>query len=219
MNRSLAKLVSYIFHPLLLFYFLVVLTYWVNPFAFRVEQGTALGIMRIMTFFILVLFPLLATALMKGLKMISSFEMKDKQDRIGPMIATIVFYVWYFINIKNDPAYPSHMGMIALGGTISLCAAFFINNFSKISLHTVGAGSFATGMIILLTQFSASKLLIDFRTTTYEISPYLLIGLSILIAGVIGSARLILKAHKKDDLYGGYVVGIISMIVAMKIMI
>lgn len=219
MNRTMAKLISYIFHPLLLFYVLVVLTYWVNPFAFRVEQGTALGIMRIMTFIILVFFPLLATVLMKGLKLISSFEMEDKQERIGPMIATIVFYIWYFINIKNDPAYPSHMAMIALGGTISLCAAFFINNFSKISLHTVGAGSFVAGMIILLTRFKSSKLLVDINSNVYELSPYLIIGISLLLAGLIGTSRLILGVHKKDDLYGGYIVGILSMLIAMKIMV
>lgn len=219
MIKTLAKIVSYIFHPLLLFYYLTLLTYWINPYAFRLEEGKALGIMRIMSFFILIFFPLISTALMKGLKMISSFTMEDKQDRIGPMIATIVFYIWFFINIKNDPAYPLQLGMIALGGTISLCLAFFINNFSKISLHTVGAGAFMTGMFILINSFSASRLLVKFWGDYYQISHHFLLAVVIIIAGLIGSSRLILEAHKKDDLYGGYVVGIVAILISYKIMV
>lgn len=195
------------------------MVYIVNPFAFRINDSKELSLTWIMSFVILVVFPLVTTFLMRGLKLISSLEMVDPKERIGPMIGTIVFYVWYFVNIKDNPVYPVALSIVALGGTISLCLAFFINNFSKISLHTIGAGSFVAGLILLLFNFSAPRLIIPFfQFGRVEVMPVFLIAISVFIAGLIGSSRLILEAHEKSDLYGGYLVGIISQVIAFKIL-
>jgi membrane-associated phospholipid phosphatase len=189
-----------------------------NPYAYRVEQSKDLNVIWIMTFLILIFFPLLTTVLMKALKMIPSFQMEDKQDRIGPLIATIVFYVWYFINVKNDPTFPVQVVMISLGATICISIAFFVNNFSKVSLHAAGAGAFLMGLVLSF-EFSSPHISISIFKTDWLVSPIFILCLGILLAGLIGTSRLILKAHKPDDLYGGYIIGILSMLISYKIIV
>lgn len=216
---NLARLISYIFHPLFLFYYLIILAYWMNPYAFRIDKPKDFGLIWIMSFLILVFFPLLTIVLMKALKMISSFAMPDKQDRIGPMIASIVFYVWFFINVKNDGPFPAHIVMLALGATICLCVSFFVNNFSKVSLHTAGAGAFMSGIGLMCFQFASPYKILSIGQSGWAVSPMTVLFLSILLSGAIGTSRLLLKAHKTDDLYGGYIIGISSMLIAYKIII
>lgn len=220
MLKFFSKAISYLFHPLFLFYGLLYLVYMINPFAFRISERKELNITWIMAFIIVVLFPLITTLLMRGLKLVSSLEMVDPKERIGPMIATIVFYVWFFVNIKDNPSYPVALSVVALGGTIALCLSFFINNFSKISLHTVGAGSFVMGIMILLFNFSSPRIIFSvLHWGRYEISPMIIMASAIIMAGAIGSARLYLDAHRPADIYSGYLIGLFSQIVAFKILV
>jgi membrane-associated phospholipid phosphatase len=40
-------------------------------------------------------------------------------------------------------------------------------------------------------------------------------AIAIIIAGLVGSSSLILRAHEPADIYGGYVVGFLAQFVAM----
>ena len=218
MIRFVAQFISIVFHPLFLFFYLTLAVYWLNPFSFRVDDHKSTMVLLIMDIAILVVLPMVATLMMRGLNFIQSLQMHDKTERIGPMITTIVFYVWFFLNVKKNASLPEQLTIISLGGTIALCIAFFINNFSKISLHTVGAGGFLAGMIILLFQYSSPRILLSLGTHTYSISPILISMMVIFLSGLIGTSRLILNKHSSSDVYGGYLVGLISMIVAYRLM-
>lgn len=216
--QAVAKITSYIFHPLVLVYLLILLGYWMDKFGYYISEPRAIGAMLIMDFFILVMFPVLAVAMLRGLKMISSFKMEKREDRIGPLIITMAFYIWFFINVKDNGSYPDSLRFIALGSTLSVGLAFFINNFSKISLHAIGASSFCTGLIMLF--FKLNKSFIDIYILGvggYRVSAIFVIFLSVVIAGLIGSSRLYLKVHQPDEVYGGYIVGIIAQIIAFRI--
>ena len=39
----------------------------------------------------------------------------------------------------------------------------------------------------------------------------------VLLSGAVGTARLYLKAHNEQEIYGGYVVGILSQMIAYRI--
>ncbi len=220
MTRYLAQAVSYVFHPLFLFYYLILMVYWVNPFAFRVTEHKDKVVFMVMALVILVILPIIATLMMRGLGLIKSIHTEDKTERIGPMIATIICYVWFYVNIYQNPTLPEQLSIIGLGGAISLCLAFFINNFSKISLHATGAGAFLTGMVILLLSYAAPRLIIDFGGLgIYTIAPLMVLMISVLIAGMVGTSRLLLGAHRPVDIYGGYLVGFMSMIIAYRIVL
>lgn len=213
--RFLSRGVSYVFHPLFLFFYLVLIAFAIDRYGYRMDNDRAIEAMLIMTFFILVMFPLLSTFLFKGLGLIPDLKMVDKKDRIGPLIATLIFYIWFFVNVKNNTALPESLRFVALGGAISLGLAFFINNFSRISLHAVGAGAFAIALILLAFYTNAASFVFTLPMIgSYRVSSIFVIILGITIAGSIGTARLYLEAHKPEDVFGGYVVGMFSQIMA-----
>lgn len=164
-------------------------------------------------------FPLLAIFLIRFLGLNQDLNMNSRQERIVPLIVTAMFYLWLFINIKNNSYIPVLFSSFVLGATIAIFISFFINNFSKISLHTVGMGGLVTMIILLQFQFEHSDFTIYLGMLgTYTIHLSFLIILSIIIAGLVGVARLHITDHASQDIYGGYLVGFLSQILAFIIM-
>ncbi len=217
MLRSLARLVSILFHPLLILTYMLVLLLLINPYSFGVnqigEQSTLILLVFLSTFMI----PAFSVLMMKFLGMVDSLELKSNQERIGPYIITGIFYLWIFINFKNNSRIPLAFTSFVLGSTIALFLAFFINIFSKISAHTVGMGGL-TGMIAII------MLLFNYDSFTVELPLLGILQLSmnsvfmavIVMAGSVGTARLLLKAHEPKDLYGGFLVGFSAQFIALQ---
>ena len=212
---GLSKIISLAFHPIVLNLILVLFTISIDRYAFYIEASRSFEVFLIMSLFILLMFPMVGILVFKGIGVIPSWEMPDRKDRIAALITTLIFYIWYYINVKNNASIPDTLVFIALGSCIALGLAFFINNFSKISLHTVGAGAFLMGCILLVFHTNTSyckvslPLLPDFNLSTIFV-----LFFAVLVAGTIGTARLILERHKWDDICGGYLVGIIAQLVA-----
>ena len=217
--RLLSRGVSYVFHPLFLFFYLVLIAFAIDRYGYRMDNSRAIEAMLIMTFFILVMFPLLSTFLFKGLGLIPDLKMIDKKDRIGPLIATLIFYIWFFVNVNNNVALPETLRFVALGGAISLGIAFFINNFSRISLHAVGAGTFALAIILLVLHTNSSSFVFTLPMIgSYRVSSIFVIILGVTLSGLIGTVRLYLETHTVEDVFGGYVVGVFSQVIAYNFM-
>ena len=190
----------------------------INPYEYYTSGSFATGAMHFMNFFLLVLFPAFGVAMLAGLKMISSIRMPEREDRIGPLLITLSFYIWYFINIKDNVAYPDTHRFVALGATLSVALGFFVNNFNKISLHAIGASSFLTSLFLLL--FSLQTSFIDIHLPllgSYRLSSIFVLLITVVMAGAVGSSRLYLKAHSPQEVYGGYILGVFSQIVAFRI--
>lgn len=166
-----------------------------------------------------VLFPLLGIALMRMQGLVQSLELKTKKERIGPMILIAIFYLWLYVNIRNNPLVPPVISFFVLGSVIALFTGLFINSFSKISLHCVGAGGLITGILFLYSRFvfETFDILLPFSNWVFRISNDFVLILSFIIAGLIGTARLLLGAHKNDEIYGGYLVGILSQMIAIQL--
>ena len=172
-----------------------------------------------MSFILIVVFPVVTMAVMKGLDLIDSWQLPEREQRIGPLIAISVFYIWYFVNVKNGDTYPDYVRAIALGGAICISLCFFINNFTKISLHTAGAGAFVAGLIGLFMEVGTANILIS-GPNNHEIrlSAIFVLFLAVLIAGMIGSARLRLGAHRMEDITAGYAIGALALFASFQIM-
>lgn len=190
-----ARIISIIFHPIFVTFATALLIYWLQKSQYISLQNKHpywIGVL----FINLVLFPLIATFLMKALGFISSITMKEPKDRIIPLIATMIFYFWaYNVSSNLQPEVPFYMRVYLLGSFWGIIAIFIVNIFFKISMHTT-AISATIGILLLMTiQLKIDILLI-------------IIGV-ILLAGIIGTARLILKEHLPFELVLGYVTGIL----------
>jgi len=203
----MAKIVSVVFHPLLLLLYSSVLLAWCNPFLFGrprfsdiiADKASTILFLWLLIFSFIV--PMLAVLMMKGLGLIKDLAMSEKTDRIGPYIIVGLLYIVIFMNLKSNSGIPYEMAIFSLGATIGIFSAFIINLFSKISMHTVGMGGFLAMMLICVMRSVTDK--------------QYLMAIAIIIAGLVGSSRLILRAHEPADIYGGYVVGFLAQFVAM----
>ena len=213
--RAFAHLISLLFHPLFFVMYMLFMYYIINPYLFTNNDPKVNGLLFISIFSLTVVFPLICIGLMSTLGLISGIQMENNKDRVGPMIAASIFYVWLFVNVRSNPNVPDIFTTFLLGTTIALFIAFFINIFSKVSLHTIAAGGLMAAMLLLKFGYDYYSFLFNLSGVgTYIISTDVLIIASIIIAGIIGSARLVLNAHSTDQIFGGYIVGISSQLIA-----
>lgn len=207
-NRIFFKIISYIFHPLLLPTYGTLLYLWANP-SIEGKQIDELTFIKpsmvVVTIAInTLIMPAMAIIMMKAVGFIKSLEMPDKQDRIIPFIATMTFFIWGFLAIKKsfDFMLPIYM-IFVLGSLISLMLSFFINLFIKLSLHMVGMSGLLTGTLLMM--LSSEKSLIG--------------ALVVIIAlnGLVAASRYYLKAHTIKEIYLGFMIGIIGQILAFSV--
>ncbi len=216
--RFLFNITSTLFHPLFMVLIMFALLQVINPYLFGIGDTKTEGLIYISVVTMSILFPLLSVLLMKGLGLIQSIQMKTDKERVGPMIATAIFYLWLYVNIRSNNMVPQAFSFFVLGSTIALFIAFFINQFSRISLHTIGIGGLLMGLIFVRYNFSYEFFNLSLGNLgEYIIHVDLLIICCVIIAGLIGTARLYLQAHDKSQVYAGYMVGCFSQILAYNI--
>ena len=219
MFKPISHFVSVIMHPLFIILYVLFYLISANPYIFGFSGPKAEGMVLISILTISVMFPLIAILMMKALGLISSFSMPDKKERIGPLIITGLFYMWLYVNVRNNDNIPNAISFFILGTTIAIFLALTINSFTKISLHTIAAGGFLTGMTLIIFNWSYGyvDIPIPFLGTVWRCSDRMVLMVVMLLTGAASSARLYLKAHETDEVYGGYIVGILSQMVAFKL--
>ncbi len=212
--RPIAQFISWLFHPLLMLTYMICLLMVVNPYSFgfsQVGEGRS-GLLIIYVFLQATLIPGIAISMMKTLGLVPNLDLGDRTARIGPFIAAGVLYLWLYVNFNRLPDVPLVFKSAILGTVIALFTAFVLNIFSKISLHAIGMGSLIGMIMVTMLLFNYNSF--QFGNTTY--SMYSLLFLAIILAGLVGSARVILENPGPKDLYGGYLVGFSTQLIALQ---
>jgi hypothetical protein len=211
--KAISQIVSYLFHPIFITGYALLIFTAGSPVLLH-STGTG-GFSKELFYFsvisLTILFPLVAIFMLKAMGIISSLEMPDKGERVIPLLATTIFYLWLYINIRNNFYVPVGFTTFTLGCLISLFLAFFINNFTKISLHAIGISGLLSAA--LLFRFSGGVDLLFFNQLSFfpfVIHIDMLLCLLIVMAGLVGTSRLYRKAHTEIQLYGGYLIGFVS---------
>jgi len=101
-----------------------------------------------------------------------------------------------------------------------LFMAFFFNLFTKISMHALGMGGLLGMTILTMLLFSYNTFTIDLGSFgLLEMSTSALLMIVILLAGIVCTSRLILKAHSLQDLYSGFIIGLACQFIAFQILV
>ena len=198
MEKILARIFSYIFHPLLVpTYTMAILLNMQAYFALIIPEEAKwrlIGIVFLVTF----VFPGILSYFFLRTGIINSFEMETRQERVFPLLITAIFFYlnYYLINgVEISPVY----AYFAIGATSLVIVTLLINFFWKISMHMVAMGAlFGTLLGISLALY---------------VSIPKLIFASVIIAGLTGFARLKLSAHDPAQIYTGFLTGAIVMLV------
>ena len=214
MLRAIALFFSLAFHPLLILTYILVILLLVNPYLFAVNHISQGGITIIQVFIYTFFMPAFGMVMMKMLGLVQTWQLEDRQDRIGPYIITGIFYLWIFRSLLQNPNIPMAFKVFVLGATISLFTSFIINLFHKVSAHAAGMGGFV-GMILITTILYSYGY---FHVGSIEISMIALLIFSILLSGLVCTSRMILKAHSLQEIYGGFIVGLSTQFIALQIL-
>ena len=215
-----ANAISWIFQPLLMLTYMLILLLLVNPYLFGVNGVNDSRILILQVFITTFLLPGFAIFMMWRLKLIKTVEMRDKQDRTGPFIATGVFYLWTFRSALADSNIPTAFLIAILGATLGLFACFFVNIFFKISLHATGVGGFLGMVLITMWLYSYGSFTVNLPVVgSSEVSINLVLMLSLLMTGLVGTARLILHAHSPKEIYTGFAMGLLCQLIALKTLV
>lgn len=208
-----ALLLSGVFHPLLVPTYMFLLLMLINPYLFGSNEFGNQQSMQLLIMMVLytAVIPVISVIIMRMLNMVSSVMMEDKMERIGPLLMVMIIYFWIYYNLSQDPSTPTIFSAFLLGVVIALAVAFVINVMDKISLHALGMGGLAGMTMISAWVFRGEG--IDFGG--FSLSVGVLALVVVLLAGLIGTARLALGAHDHFQVYAGYAVGFLSQFLAL----
>ena len=192
-GKYISKTISYLIHPLLiptLGLWLIFHTHSYISFVVPPSIQQALYVVVAISTFV---FPVLSSLLLLFMGRINSLEMETPEERRIPYLLTAVYYTLGYYMLTTKVVLPSQLNLLLLGANISVVLTMLVNIKWKISAHAIGIG----GLIGALVGFSWQL--------QVNVLPEL--SLAILIAGLIGYARLRLNAHNPPQLYIGYLLG------------
>ncbi|MES2645713.1 MAG: hypothetical protein V4717_02470 [Bacteroidota bacterium] len=198
--RFFAQVVSWIAHPLFIPAIITGVLLFLHPInQLMIPYESRIRIMA-MVFINTILFPGLLVFLLFRLGFLKSMYMETMKERIIPLTVNLMFYFWAWYVSRNIEAIPVALQQWLLGVFLCSCAAMFTNIWKKISLHTIGIG----GMI----TFCA------WQQATDQHWPFFILIPAVIIAGLVGTARLIRNAHEPSEIYAGYLAGFICQVAA-----
>jgi hypothetical protein len=188
MQIMLARIISILLHPLIMPPLGLLLLFnsgtYLEFLSFPQKKAIFLILLSGTT-----ILPLSIIPVMMLQNMIGSLKMEKRQERVMPLLITVIFYgfTWYMLSRLNVPGLIS-VYTITASITVLICALVSIR--WMISLHMTALGALA-GMILA----------ISFR---FNINLLLYLSAIFLAGGAAGWARLFLKAHTPAQVYIGY---------------
>jgi hypothetical protein len=203
-----ARIISFIFHPLLMATYLFSVFAICFPLGFEpLNDESNFWRFVLNLFFLTFMFPALVIGVFKSLGSIDTVMMKSRRERILPFTAITLFYgavtvmVYWMIPVNmNDNLVKFLLIIDALVLVSTIVTLFF-----KVSVHSIAAWGFIGVMFFL-------NLVMDNGAVLY---PTLI---SILLAGIIMSARLKLNVHTPREVFIGAAIGLVTSTAGMIIL-
>lgn len=210
MKESIAKFFSFIFHPILLPTIATVILFglpsYLSSFQFEYKKGVT-QIVFLSTF----ITPLFILLILVNLKVISSFYLEKKEERFFPFIIVSIIYIATYFIINNLPLgvlkISSYISNFILFSAAVIIITLLTNIKIKSSAHMAGIGTFLSYFYVFFIKEDIGDVLFSFFN--FQITIIHFFSIIVLVAGIIASSRLILKAHDMIEILMGFFIGLI----------
>lgn len=195
--KTLAKLLSVLLHPFFATLYAYLVVFFVSPY----HSHLPLSIKHFVLALVLVntiVIPFILLILMRLFGIIKKIDLKQRNDRllgIAPMILVYGFTLLMFRRL----GLPYALLKIMMGALVALLLTMIVTYWWRISCHSVAIGA--------LTGFFLASTLIG----NLQLGGMLLI--TIMLSGLLLSARLLLGHHSPWQVYLGYLVGFAIMLI------
>lgn len=195
MNRSIAQVLSVLFHPLLMPTYLFAFIMYYLPMSALALTVRSRWIVLGLIFFTTFIIPGMGAFVMVRSGQLDSVEMDKREQRSLPLLFTTLCYSVTSYLLYREPAFDAIfyyvMGVVA----VAVFLTYLISLFWKISAHGVGIGG-GLGFLLVLNRLVP------------EASLAVPIAVAIVLAGAVLSARLALNAHTPEQVYAGFGCGL-----------
>lgn len=192
--RKAAHFLSLVLHPVWMPTLALATAFAIDPhltFTFTPRgQWMIIGMVFIMT----ALFPVSSMFMLWRNGTVSEFSMPRRQERVLPSLLTLVYFCMAYYLLRNMPNATATLSLFA-GIIIALVADLLITLRWKISLHMSGIGGLVGVVAGLVVVHGAP-------------APFL--PLLLVLAGALGTARLLVTDHTPAQVYVGALVGAAS---------
>ena len=192
METRLAKILSYVLHPLLLPTYATLLSLNLPLFLMYTLNFEAKVWLILLVFGFTFLLPVSVIVIMVYFRVIKSLEIEQSSQRTLPLLFAVVSY-YALLYLLHKSGLPAYFLYFIYGALFVLLAGVMINLVYKISLHSLAWGAAVASIIGISLKM--------------EIDIPVIIITSILIAGLAGYSRLKLNAHNYTQVYMGFVTG------------
>ena len=147
-----------------------------------------------MVYVFTILLPRLCIYVYRKLNGWAPVQLRLRENRAIPYILFILSYV-ACLHLMFRMHMPRYMCGILVSALLIQMVCALINVWWKISTHTAGIGGLAGGLVVYSIAFS--------------FNPIWWLAFVILLAGMVGTARMILRQHTLAQVVTGFLVGVV----------
>lgn len=198
--RIPAKIISYLLHPLFIPTYVFLFLVYQVPYEFAGISEYQLRLRIFSIFWLTAFFPAFAVFLLWRLKFSESIFLRTQKERIVPYVITMFFYWWMYYLSRNFPDQPAVLKFFYMGIFLSTVFGLILNNYFKISLHSMAMGGAMTAIILIAFY--------------YRLSLGTSISIVTLLTGIVCTSRFLVSDHTSKEVYTGLMVGILSQLIA-----
>ena len=193
--NAIARIVSYVFHPLLMGTYLFVLMALLLPAALYPINTSSQPLFLVLVFIITFVLPVCLMSFLKIFGSIKSFALESRQERVFPFLMILVLYgAFTYMLTRQRIGFDDNVFKFLLIIDCLVLIGTLFTLFYKVSIHALGIMGLA-GILIPLNKESDNTLLL-----------WITMGV-VVLAGIIMSARLQLNAHTPRQVLVGAVSG------------
>jgi len=189
--EKISKAITYIYHPLIIPTLGMLVLFNSGTYLSYLPPDMKKWILLIV-FLCTYVVPLAFIPFFLYQRMIMQIEMGSRRERYVPLVVSLVLYAFCYYIIRRI-SIPHLYHTFILSSLFAILATMIITFKYKISLHMVGAG----GLVAL----------IGFLAFYLKVNLQFFLGISVILAGITGTARIVLKAHSPDEIYSGFLTG------------
>lgn len=204
--KLFSQIISWVFMPLLMPIYALLLVMFIPSNIDFIQNSQCMYAMDFqfkkaflyMFLIFCVLAPGVSILILKRRGIIASIDMDTQKERYIPILVMFIyclvlfFYINYLINV-NRLIVPKFLTMLPLSGVAVTAVFIIVNRWRKISIHAAAAG--------ILVGFILAYIL---QQVEYELWVF---TISLLVTGIVMSARLYLQKHTLSEVIIGWLIG------------
>ena len=200
-TAGLANFLSTALSPLLMPTYGVFMVLWVSVLCL-LPYGTRVSVLLVCMGITCIL-PLIFLSVLRHFKLVKDLHVEKREQRFFPYMFTALCYTVaaYYLYYCHSPQW---FVMFMVGSAVTVLIMAIINLKWKISAHMAGIG----GVVALVYQIHVQGL------SAFDL--FWMLCITIMVAGMLGSARLVLNRHDAWQVLAGVVVGFLSVSLTMR---